>query len=1150
MSELTSDSTRTPPIAATVLCHFLFPARPSWLTMSVTRDRGLELEVLMRACLLALLLVPGAATAAEKWADRSVKLPADVALWLDAAAQPAAYAAHGRNLANGMTLDIWYDGSGNKRHVSQLAANLQPRYYEAEGVGLVRFHGQEFLARTATSPALEEFTLFVVTVPRSNRGDFAAWLSLSALGKNDFQTGLTIDQSYGGTDKFSQVNIEGKGFGKAVNLMKESGAFGQLRLLRIDGGTGPRGIRLFVDNQPQGTRPRDAGMVAMDTITVGARCYSNTDDRPSARGFLDGDIAELLLFSRLLKPEEARDVEHQLQKKYAILSRELLAGRHRAGLLLRPVADPPAVQVLVPGFSVRELPVQLPNINNLRYRADGKLVALGYNGNVYLLSDKDGDGLEDTVEIFWENKTGIRGPIGMALTPPKYPHGQGVFVPNKGKLSLIVDADGDDRADKEVVIARGWKEIAQAVDALGVALDKDGHIYFGLGTADFANAYLKTKDGKALYDIRSDRGTIQKLSPDFRKRQTVCTGIRFPVGLAFNRHGDLFATDQEGATWLPNGNPFDELLHIQAGRHYGFPPRHPKILPKVIDEPSVFDYGPQHQSTCGLFFNDPVNGGRTFGPEAWAGEAFVCGESRGKIYRTRLVKTPVGYVAQNHLFACLQMLTVDACLSPKGDMVVCSHSGPPDWGTGPQGKGKLFKISFTDRAVPQPLFAYPAAPHEARIVFDLPLDAEYLRKLPGKVKIEYGAYVRPGDRFETLAPPYAIVKQQLATPRYPLPVHIVQVTPDRRTLVLTTGRHVDGMHYAVTLPGFASSMPAGTIAQHDTIDLGYDLSGVRAEWLGKDGRTWSGWLPHFDLEIARALTAHSAEHKPLWEMVQKPGRLLFHTNLDLWSLLDPAVQPGSKLDYKLTSELTHVHLESTAPVEQAAIGGRYTGGTPTPDGIRHYRIDTYQDAGFGSPIKWAIAGEKIDLRVSFSMGKEGRQRPLPLHRHLVAWATWKPSPAPTLANQDHPELKGGSWARGHALFFNDKSQCGRCHLVRGEGGRIGPDLSNLVHRDYDSVLRDLRMPSAAINPDYLSYVVTLKDGRVMTGTLRGEGDKLWVGGSDGKETSIGRNEIDSLAASPVSVMPEGLDKKLTPVELRDLLFFLLTEPPTKKLSTH
>src|SRR5262249_29372207 len=153
-----------------------------------------------------------------------------------------------------------------------------------------------------------------------------------------------------------------------------------------------------------------------------------------------------------------------------------------------------------------------------------------------------------------ENKGHFRGPIGMALTPPNYAHGNGVFVASKGKLSLLVDSNGAGKADKEIIVASGWKEIPQAVDALGGALDRAGNIYFGLGTADYTNAYL-VKNGQAGYDLKSVRGTILKVSPDFGKREIVATGVRFTVGLGFNRHGDLFATDQEGATWLPNGNP-------------------------------------------------------------------------------------------------------------------------------------------------------------------------------------------------------------------------------------------------------------------------------------------------------------------------------------------------------------------------------------------------------------------------------------------------------------------------------------------------------------------------------------------------------------------------------------------------------------------
>jgi glucose/arabinose dehydrogenase len=225
--------------------------------------------------------------------------------------------------------------------------------------------------------------------------------------------------------------------------------------------------------------------------------------------------------------------------------------------------------MLVPGFTVHELPLKIGNINNVRYRHDGKVVALGYDGRIHLLSDTDGDGLEDRDELFWDQTT-MRGPIGIALTPKNDARGDGVFVASKGKVSFFIDRERDGRADEEKIIATGWKESFHSVDTLGVAIDpKDGAIYFGLGTVNFADPYLIDKaTGRAAYDIHDTHGTIQRLSADFSQRETICTGVRFTCALAFNRAGDLFATEQEGATWLPNGNPLDELLQIERGKHY------------------------------------------------------------------------------------------------------------------------------------------------------------------------------------------------------------------------------------------------------------------------------------------------------------------------------------------------------------------------------------------------------------------------------------------------------------------------------------------------------------------------------------------------------------------------------------------------------
>src|SRR5207249_1692854 len=85
------------------------------------------------------------------------------------------------------------------------------------------------------------------------------------------------------------------------------------------------------------------------------------------------------------------------------------------------------------------------------------------------------------------------------------------------------------------------------------------------------------------------------------------------------------------------------------------------------------------------------------------------------------------------------------------------HSGQPDWGSGPSGKGKLWRIRYEDRAAPQPVAAWNASPTELKIAFDRPLDAEALKNLPKRARIESGRFVFPGDRFETIRPGYQVV---------------------------------------------------------------------------------------------------------------------------------------------------------------------------------------------------------------------------------------------------------------------------------------------------------------------------------------------------------------------------------------------------------
>ena len=422
---------------------------------------------------------------------------------------------------------------------------------------------------------------------------------------------------------------------------------------------------------------------------------------------------------------------------------------------------------------MQELPVRLSNINNLRFAPDGRLTALGYDGRVHILRDTDGDGLEDEDQLFWD-KTTLSVPVGMAWSK------QGLYVSSHGKVSLLRDTDGDGKADVEQIVASGWPPTdvgSGGVDATAVTLDAQGNIYFGLLTADYSNPY-RVKDGVSHYELNGRRGTIQKWSVSSKALETIATGMRVPYTLAFNRAGDLFVTDQEGETWCPNGNPLDELNHIIPGRNYGFPPRHEKYLPNLISEPPVVAFGPQHQSSCGLVFNEATKHQKAFGPEWWEGDAFVAGESRGKIWRVRLVKTPSGYIGKETILARLNMLTTDVAISPQGALYACCHSGLPDWGTGPKGEGRIFKISYTDIHAPQVVAVWPVGSMEVHVAFDRPIDAAVTEHV-AEMKIEFGEYVRAADRLEVLKPPYKAVNYQEATPRGNLHVVAAKVSPDR-----------------------------------------------------------------------------------------------------------------------------------------------------------------------------------------------------------------------------------------------------------------------------------------------------------------------------------------------------------------------------------
>lgn len=1049
----------------------------------------------------------------------------------EAAAQPSARRrADLPPIGNLQPVDFLIADSSNKVLFSQPSPERRPMLVSDGESAYLKFDGKDdFLGYQALGRSARELTILILAAPKANPGFFTGLVGMGAFGKNDYTSGLNFDFGPAPTPDLSVLNVESVGATGFRDLLTPGflnaadRPYGDFHVFTVRTKPGKTGTEVFLDGFKGGERERGESTVALDQVVLGGRYYSNDATQPPfAQGCFPGAIAEVAVYERALSDEERSKVEQHLLGKTAALNALL---RGTKGHALETIKDPPAVQMFVPGFTVEELPLRIGNLNNVRYRHDGKLVGQGYDGRIYLLTDTNGDGLEDKSEFFWEQRT-LVSPIGIALTAKDDPRGDGVFVASKGKVSFILDKDRDGRADEEKVIASGWPQPFHSVDAMGLAVDpKDGSIYFGRGCANFVEAFLIDKaTGKSQYRLNDERGTIQRISADFSTREIICTGVRFSCALAFNREGDLFATDQEGATWLPNGNPLDELLHIQRGKHYGFPPRHPRHLPDVIDEPAVFEYGPQHQSTVGMVFNAGVNGGPHFGPAHWKDDALVCGESRGKLYRTKLAKTALGYVAQNHLIASLPMLLVDACVSPSGDLLVACHSGPPDWGTGPAGEGRIFKIRYTGKSVPQPVLAWAAAADEFRVAFDRPLDPADWANVQKKVRIEAGQYAGAGDRFEAIRPGYQVVRDQLGALRKWVDLLGLALSGDRRTLILHVPRQTEALTYAITLPLPEKWKQSGGISQHAEMDVALTLEGIAAA-VTAGGKEYHTVLPHGSLKASAELSRGSAEHEAFLQAAAQPdAKLTMRARVNVSNPYVPAVQPGSSLDWDMSkdpfaSKKFNVRTDYAGQVESS--------GTPAEGVFQDIKISGITPRGEAKGL-FLTSDDKTTL--------------LPPSRFRLPWASDASASATNVTVARARTDVQGNWLNGRRVFFQDGG-CATCHTMRGEGIALGPDLSNLIHRDRESVLRDILEPSATLNPDHPGTLLTLDDGTEHSGLLRSTtADQVVLALPAGAKLDLPRTRVKKLEPMKTSLMPEGIRQQLTGAQMEDLLTFLLLEP--------
>ena len=166
-----------------------------------------------------------------------------------------------------------------------------------------------------------------------------------------------------------------------------------------------------------------------------------------------------------------------------------------------------------------------------------------------------------------------------------------------------------------------------------------------------------------------------------------------------------------------------------------------------------------------------------------------------------------------------------------------------------------------------------------------------------------------------------------------------------------------------------------------------------------------------------------------------------------------------------------MRIESSQPIEEAILGdaqAELTG--PAPPAGTHRALLKVQSQG--DPLFLSITCRNGGQRPAvFSDGivpRWGRRRPITsssVSKLILPWA-----PAAELPRRRRlwlsPTSSGGDPARGKTIFNGEQARCSQCHAFRGQGGKVGPDLTEIGKKGRAEIYRAIAAPSASIEPEF------------------------------------------------------------------------------------
>jgi putative heme-binding domain-containing protein len=779
----------------------------------------------------------------------------------------------------------------------------------------------------------------------------------------------------------------------------------------------------------------------------------------------------------------------------------------------------PKIEKLIIG-DVAEPQVGMGYAQGLLYAFNSIYVMVNHNGNetfeestgLYRIQDLDGDDQYETVTTIklFTGQPGEHGPHSIKISPD-------------GKSLYMVAGNHVDVPEMDAYrLPRVWNE---------------------------DNLFPEIKDPRGHANSRmAPGGWVANFAPDGSYFELISAGYRNPFDIAFNEAGDLFTydSDMEWDFGMPWYRP-TRICHVTSGSEYGWRTGNQKWSPLYPDNlPATINIG--QGSPTNVMFGTGANF-----PEKYQKALYAFDWSFGIIYAFELKPNGATYEATAEEFISGSPLPLtDGTIGPDGAMYFMTG--------GRRLESDLYRVYY-DGEVEKNIKPLQVADLPAENKLRRELEEFHKNGAPSEGLEKAWANLDHADRFVQYAARIALEHQPIDSWKVKA---LEEQNPAKLTqAMIAMARHSEkgaGTPMVQVLMGIDYSK----LNEKEKQDLlrafelilyrqGEPAENVKSQLVAYLDGNFPANNNNLDRELSKLLGYLDAP-----DGVSKTLALLENAKDDpdyqkTFTSSSDLIMRNPQYGLDIANMLANV-----PPAQQTylatVLGGAEAGWTPE----LHEKYFTWiQDAfkykGGRSYVGFIDRARKMALThvVKGDFDKYNE----------LSGASMLTSSGNDLAETNiQPEGPGKRWTveealpvvevltgrdlvRGKAMYV--ATLCQSCHTMQGEGGVIGPDLSQLGTRfSPKDILNATINPSDEISEQYEASILELKTGGSVVGRLTNEDDANYYVSQNPFAPdvirTVAKTEVKSTKVSEVSTMLPGMINRLNEEELKDLMAYLIS----------